>query len=102
MNKRIQMSKEQESLYREMRTLVKRANQRLVRLERAFNFEVLSKSQLEKRLSIEPIQAWTTTRTCKSKKELYKNTNVRNNKSSKRVFITRKLFNTKSSKENKR
>ena len=78
---KIQMTKEQESLYREMRTLVKRANQRLVRLERAFDFEIISKTELQKRLTIEPIQAWTQKRTCKGKKELYKNTNVSNNKS---------------------
>ena len=51
------MTKEQEALFRELKSLAKLANQRILRLERNYgkNYNVINK--LKEKLSIEPLQA---------------------------------------------
>ena len=61
MAKRIEMTSEQIQLFNELKKLSKRANQRLVRLERAFGKETWAAKKLRDKLDIEPLQAWTKT-----------------------------------------
>ena len=56
-----EMTEEQAELFRELTKLSKRANQRLVRLERTFGKDTWSSRKLKNRLDIEPLQAWTKT-----------------------------------------
>ena len=56
-----EMTEEQAELFRELIKLSKRANQRLVRLERAFGKDTWASRKLKNRLDIEPLQAWTKT-----------------------------------------
>lgn len=53
-----ELTKEQQQLYTELKKLVKRANQRLVRLERSFGINTWAFKKLMNRLSAEPILAW--------------------------------------------
>lgn len=61
MAKSIEMTPEQTKLFNELKKLSKRANQRLVRLERAFGKETWASKNLRNKLDIEPLQAWTET-----------------------------------------
>ena len=56
-----EMNETQAELFRELTKLSKRANQRLVRLERAFGKDTWAARKLRNRLDIEPVQAWTNT-----------------------------------------
>ena len=56
-----EMTEEQAELFRELTKLSKRANQRLVRLERTFGKDTWASRKLKNRLDIEPLQAWTKT-----------------------------------------
>lgn len=56
-----EMTEEQAELFRELTKLSKRANQRLVRLERVFGKDTWASRKLKSRLDIEPLQAWTKT-----------------------------------------
>ena len=56
-----EMTEEQAELFRELTKLSKRANQRLVRLERAFGKDTWASRKLKNRLDTEPAQAWTET-----------------------------------------
>ena len=56
-----EMTEEQAELFRELTKLSKRANQRLVRLERVFGKDTWASRKLKNRLDIEPLQAWTKT-----------------------------------------
>lgn len=51
------MTKEQEALFRQLKSLAKLTNQRILRLERNYgkNYNVINK--LKEKLSIEPLQA---------------------------------------------
>lgn len=58
--KKINMSAEQERLYNELKKLTKRANQRLVRLERySGRTDSWAAKRLKEKLEIEKLQAWT-------------------------------------------
>ena len=58
--KKINMSAEQEKLYNELKKLTKRANQRLVRLERySGRSDSWAAKRLKEKLEIEKLQAWT-------------------------------------------
>lgn len=57
--KKIEMTQEQAELFRELTKLSKRANQRLVRLEREFGKDTWASKRLRNKLESEPIQAWT-------------------------------------------
>lgn len=54
-----EMTEKQAELFRELTKLSKRANQRLVRLERAFGKDTWASRKLKNRLDTEPAQAWT-------------------------------------------
>ena len=56
---RIELSKEQASLFNELKKLSKRANQRIVRLEREFGKDTWATRELKDKLEVEPLQAWT-------------------------------------------
>lgn len=59
MPKSREMSKEEQDLYNELKKLGKRANQRIVRLERRFGKDTWATRDLKDKLAIEPLQAWT-------------------------------------------
>lgn len=59
MPKQIEMTKEQAKLFNELKKLSKRANQRIVRLERAFGKDTWGIGKLKDKLASEPLQAWT-------------------------------------------
>lgn len=59
MSKKIELNEKQQQLYNELKKLSKRANQRLVRLEREFGKDTWASKKLRNRLESEPIQAWT-------------------------------------------
>lgn len=59
MPKKKELTKEQQELYTELKKLAKRANQRLVRLEREFGTNTWASKKLMNRLVADPLQAWT-------------------------------------------
>lgn len=59
MASKIEMKEEQKKLYNELKRLSKRANQRIVILEREYGANQLAIKNLKSKLSIEPLQAWT-------------------------------------------
>ena len=59
MPKKKELTKEQQELYTELKKLAKRANQRLVRLEREFGINTWASKKLQNRLVADPLQAWT-------------------------------------------
>lgn len=56
---KITLSEEQQQLYNELKKLSKRANQRIVRLERSFGKDKWATRYLKEKLEVEPLQAWT-------------------------------------------
>lgn len=70
MAKKIEMTEEQAELFRELTKLSKRANQRLVRLEREFGKDTWASKKLRNRLDTEPLQAWTKTGRVKVNKKM--------------------------------
>lgn len=65
--KKINLNEKQQLLYNELKKLSKRANQRIVRLERNFGKDTWATKKLKEKLSIEKLGAWTKTRKSKSK-----------------------------------
>lgn len=59
MAKKIEQTKEEQEVYQNLKKLSKRANQRLVRLERAFGKDRWGAKELRSLLDVEPLQAWT-------------------------------------------
>ena len=55
-----ELTPEEQELFNELKKLSKRANQRIVRLERAFGKDTWATKFLKKKLESEPVQAWTT------------------------------------------
>lgn len=53
------LSREEQELYNELKKLSKRANQRIVRLEREFGKDTWATKYLKEKLATEPLQAWT-------------------------------------------
>lgn len=53
------LKKEQQELFNELKKLSKRANQRIVRLEREFGKDTWATKYLKEKLATEPLQAWT-------------------------------------------
>lgn len=53
------LTQEEQELYNELKKLSKRANQRIVRLERAFGKDTWATRYLKEKLSTEPLGAWT-------------------------------------------
>ena len=59
MPKKDEMNETQKELFRELTKLSKRANQRIVRIERKFGKDTWGIKRLRNKLDIEPLQAWT-------------------------------------------
>lgn len=70
MTKSIEMTPEQTRLFNELKKLSKRANQRLVRLERAFGKDTWAAKRLRNKLDIESLQSWTKTGRVKVNKSM--------------------------------
>lgn len=54
-----ELTPEEQELFNELKKLSKRANQRIVRLERAFGKDTWATKYLREKLVAEPLQAWT-------------------------------------------
>lgn len=54
-----ELTREELELYNELKKLSKRANQRIVRLERSFGKDTWGTKYLKTKLATEPLQAWT-------------------------------------------
>lgn len=54
-----ELTREEQELFNELKKLSKRANQRIVRLERAFGKDTWATKYLKEKLAVEPLQAWT-------------------------------------------
>ncbi len=59
MPKRKELTREEQKLFNELKKLSKRANQRIVRLEREFGKNTWATKYLKEKLEAEPLQAWT-------------------------------------------
>jgi uncharacterized phage infection (PIP) family protein YhgE len=70
MPKRIELNSEQQKLFNELKKLSKRANQRIVRLEREFGKDTWATKKLRDKLATEPLQAWTKTGRVKVNKKM--------------------------------
>lgn len=58
MSKKIELTSEQQKLFADLKKLSKRANQRILQLERKYG-DTLAISNLREKLATEPLQAWT-------------------------------------------
>ena len=67
---KIELNAEQQKLFNELKKLSKRANQRIVRLEREFGKDTWATKKLSDRLATEPLQAWTKTGRVKVNKSM--------------------------------
>ena len=54
-----ELTREEQELFSELKKLSKRANQRIVRLEREFGKDTWATKYLKEKLATEPLQAWT-------------------------------------------
>lgn len=54
-----ELTREEQELYNELKKLSKRANQRIVRIERSFGKDTWGTKYLKTKLATEPLQAWT-------------------------------------------
>lgn len=68
--RKIELNAEQQKLFNELKKLSKRANQRIVRLEREFGKDTWATKKLRDRLATEPLQAWTKTGRIKVNKSM--------------------------------
>lgn len=59
MPKKKELTREEQELFNELKKLSKRANQRIVRLERSFGKDTWATKYLKDKLATEPLQAWT-------------------------------------------
>ncbi len=59
MSKSKELTQEEQELFNELKKLSKRANQRIVRLEREFGKDTWATKYLKEKLVAEPLQAWT-------------------------------------------
>lgn len=57
--KKKELTREEQELFNELKKLSKRANQRIVRLEREFGKDTWATKYLKEKLATEPLQAWT-------------------------------------------
>lgn len=70
MPKKIELNSEQQQLFNELKKLSKRANQRIVRLEREFGKDTWATKKLRDKLETEPLQAWSKTGRVKVNKSM--------------------------------
>lgn len=64
------LTREEQELYNELKKLSKRANQRIVRLEREFGKDTWATKYLKEKLATEPLQAWTISGRVKANKSM--------------------------------
>ena len=70
MPKKIELNSEQQKLFNELKKLSKRANQRIVRLEREFGKDTWATKKLRDKLEADPLQAWSKTGRVKVNKSM--------------------------------
>lgn len=70
MPKKKELTREEHELFNELKKLSKRANQRIVRLEREFGKDTWATKYLKEKLATEPLQAWTISGRVKSNKSM--------------------------------
>lgn len=70
MPKKIELNSEQQQLFNELKKLSKRANQRIVRLEKEFGKDTWATKKLRNKLEAEPLQAWSKTGRVKVNKSM--------------------------------
>nr|DAI41186.1 MAG TPA: hypothetical protein [Bacteriophage sp.] len=70
MPKKKELTREEQELFNELKKLSKRANQRIVRLERSFGKDTWATKYLKDKLATEPLQAWTTSGRVKVNKSM--------------------------------
>lgn len=65
-----ELTREEQELFNELKKLSKRANQRIVRLEREFGKDTWATKYLRDKLATEPLQAWTISGRVKANKSM--------------------------------
>lgn len=70
MPKKKDLTREEQELFSELKKLSKRANQRIVRLEREFGKDTWATKYLKEKLATEPLQAWTISGRVKANKSM--------------------------------
>jgi hypothetical protein len=65
-----ELTREEQELFNELKKLSKRANQRIVRLEREFGKDTWATKYLKEKLAIEPLQAWSISGRVKANKSM--------------------------------
>ena len=65
-----ELTREEQELFNELKKLSKRANQRIVRLEREFGKDTWATKYLKEKLATEPLQAWTVSGRVKANKTM--------------------------------
>lgn len=65
-----ELTREEQELFNELKKLSKRANQRIVRLEREFGKDTWATKYLKEKLATEPLQAWTISGRVKANKTM--------------------------------
>lgn len=70
MPKKKELTREEQELFNELKKLSKRANQRIVRLEREFGKDTWATKYLKEKLATEPLQAWTISGRVKANKSM--------------------------------
>ena len=70
MPKKKDLTREEQELFSELKKLSKRANQRIVRLEREFGKETWATKYLKEKLATEPLQAWSISGRVKANKSM--------------------------------
>lgn len=70
MPKKKDLTREEQELFSELKQLSKRANQRIVRLEREFGKDTWATKYLKEKLATEPLQAWSISGRVKANKSM--------------------------------
>lgn len=65
-----ELTREEQELFSELKKLSKRANQRIVRLEREFGKDTWGTKYLKEKLATEPLQAWSISGRVKANKSM--------------------------------
>ena len=65
-----ELTREEQELFNELKKLSKRANQRIVRLEREFGKDTWGTKYLKEKLATEPLQAWSISGRVKANKSM--------------------------------
>lgn len=70
MPKKKDLTREEQELFNELKKLSKRANQRIVRLEREFGKDTWATKYLKEKLATDPLQAWSISGRVKANKSM--------------------------------